>query len=257
MRTEAYADVVSTTILMDRPFHRAIGGFSLEDAFDVQDAVGERLLAPRGGLAGYKIAWNAEHLMEAFGMPHPGMGRVFSGQVQHGGGEVELSDFRGLCIEAEIVAILGGDLGPGQFWTAETVAPMVESFTVGFEVLDRLNAPQDATGPEILAHNVFNAGAVIGEIRAPALDVDFSAITTRVFDGQKVVAEGANLAPQNPFEAIAFLADHFCGRGYTLRAGDIVLCGSHIPLYLVEAPTRLGISMGVLGEVWLKVSGSE
>lgn len=257
MNIEALADVVSTVVLMGRPFQVSSEPLTLSDALDAQDALTPRLASPLGGLAGYKIAWNAPHLMKAMDMPHPGTGRVFSSQVQRGDSQIALSDFRGLFIEAEIVATLGRDITPGQTYDAASVAPYVASFSAGFEVLNKFGAPADAKSTDILAHNVFNAGAVVANAAVPASGFDASSVTTRVYDGQTIVAEGSNMAPQDPFEAIAFLANFFTGRGYTMKAGEIILCGSHIPLYPVEAPTRLGISMGGLGEVWLTVSGSE
>lgn len=257
MTVEGHADVVSTVVLMGRPFYVHTEAFSLAEALDVQDAVAARLEAPLDGLAGYKIAWNAPHLMEAFGMPHPGTGRVFKKQLQFGEGKVALDAFRGLFVEAEIVAFLGKDITPGQSYDAQSVRPFVRSFAAGFEVLDKFGVPEGATTQDILAHNVFNAGAVISTSAVPAAEFDAASVTTRVYDGDKVVAEGTGLAPQDPFEAVAFLANHFTGRGYTLKAGEVLLCGSHMPLYPVEAPTRLGISMGGLGDVWLTVSGSE
>ena len=257
MNADRHADIVSTVILMDRPFYEAESDFDLSAAFEVQDLVAERLAPPRGGLAGYKIAWNAPHLMEAFAMPHPGMGRVFASQVHRDRAEVRLSDFRGLFIEAEIAATLSADLAPGRVHDAQSVAGAVAGFSAAFEILDKFGAPATARAPDILAHNVFNAGAVIASASVPAAGFDSKRVTTRIRDGQRVVAEGAGLAPQDPFEAIAFLANHFTARGHTMRAGEFVLCGSHIPLYPVEAPTRLGISMGPLGEVWLTVSATE
>ena len=257
MSVDSHADIVATVIMMKRPFHVAGDGFDLAAAFDVQDAVAARLAPPLGGVAGYKIAWNVQHLMDAFDMPHPGMGRVFSNQLFRDKASVSLADFRGLCVEAEIAATLGSDLEPGPIYDAGSVASAVDGFSAAIEILDRFAAPQDARAPDILAHNVFNAGAVIGSKMVAATDVDFSTLTTRVLEGSHVLAEGTGTAPQDPFEAIAFLANHFTGRGHTLKAGEVILCGSHIPLHPVEAATRFGVSMGALGEVWLSVSGSE
>lgn len=257
MSANNHADVVATVILMNRPFHEAGEGFDLAQAFDVQDAVGERLASPLGGLAGYKIAWNTAHLMEAQNMPHPGMGRVFKNQIRTDKAEVGISQFRGLCVEAEIAARLGQDLTPGPHYDAQSVAGAIKGFSAAIEILDKFSAPKTAKAPDILAHNVFNAGAVIASTMLPTADFEAGPLTTRVVDGQNVVAEGTGMAPQDPFEAVAFLANHFTGRGHTMRAGEVILCGSHIPLHPIDEATRFGVSMGSLGEVWLSVSGSE
>jgi len=68
-----------------------------------------------------------------------------------------------------------------------------------------------------------------------------------------VVFEDIGKAPQDPFEAIAFLANHYTRRGYTLEAGQLILCGSHIPLYAVNEAGEFSVSMSALGDVALTV----
>ena len=250
----AAAEILAAGMLMGEPYATGVGAVSLAEAFDIQDAVAQRISDPLGGRGGWKIAWNVPHLMEKFAMPHPGMGRLFNNQIHHGDTDTRLSEYQSLMIEPEIVARLAMDIPPGQTYDTANIAPFVAGFTVGFEVLDRRNSPDTATASGILAQNVFNAGAVIGGKWTHVDDLDTARITTRLFDGDTVVAEGAGLAPQNPLEAVAFLANHFTGRGETMKAGEIVMCGSHTPLYPVTSHTKLSLSMGLLGEVSLRIS---
>lgn len=252
--TSSKAEILAAGVLMGQAYNTLVDDMSLADAFDMQDAVTERLADARGGRGGWKIAWNVPHLMEKFGMPHPGMGQVFNDEIHYGDTNIALKNYQSLMIEAEIVARLSGDLGPGAEHTPQSVANAVEGFTVGYEVLDRRNSPPEAKAAGILAQNVFNAGAVIGDSWVSVDDLDTARITTRMSDGDEVVVEGAAMTPQAPLEAIAFLANHFSARGITMKAGDIVLCGSHIPLYPVETHTKFVLSMGPLGAVSLLVS---
>ena len=142
--------------------HEAVNAISLEDAFEVQDKLAEKVATSMGGIGGYKIAWNTDALMEAFGMPHPGMGYVFNRYIRPDGAEIALADFEDLLLEVEICAYLGADLAPGNRHTAASVREAVDRFTVGFEVLNRYKGAGDAKPFSILAHNVFNAGAVVG-----------------------------------------------------------------------------------------------
>ena len=52
MNIEALADVVSTVVLMGRPFQVSSEPLTLSDALDAQDALTPRLASPLGGLAG-------------------------------------------------------------------------------------------------------------------------------------------------------------------------------------------------------------
>jgi len=247
------ADVAVTSITMGRPIFEGANKLTLEDSFDVADKVFSRIEKPKGGLAGYKIAWNTDALMEKFGLDHPGMGRVFNKQLRESGAKLALADFNEMMIEIEIVAILGEDLKPGITHSPQSVKTAVNTFTVGFEILNKLSTTSEPTAPAILAHNVFNAGAVLGDIRIPADDLDISKLTTRLSDRDNVVFEDVGVAPQDPFEAIAFLANHYTRRGFTLFAGQLILCGSHIPLYAITEAGEFSASMSSLGEVSFSV----
>lgn len=249
-----HADIITTTILMDRPFHAGAANISLAEAFDVQDALVRRLIAPQGGVAGYKIAWNTPAGMEKFGMPHPGMGRVMRQLVHHSHAKLPIAGFRDFMIEAEIVAFLGRDLEPGQTYTRDDLEDAVSGVTVGIELLDRYNAPADATAPAAICHNIFNAGAIVGKHRVPLDEVNLEKLTTRVSVRGEIVAEGSSMAPEHPLDALTFLANHFTGRGQVMKAGQLVLCGSHIPLLPVTEPGEIVVSMTQLGSVDLLAS---
>ena len=243
------ADVVVTTISMGRPMNDRANRLSLEEAFDVADKVTKRIEKPMGGVGGYKIAWNTDAQMEAFSLPHPGMGRVFNKYIRANGAAVALTDFHELMIEVEIVAVLGETLPLGTVHTPQTMKEAIDYFTVGFEILNRSDGADDASPHSIIAHNVFNAGAVMGSIHIPPDELDTSTITTRMAVDGSVVFEDVGKAPQDPFEAAAFLANHFAARGVEMKAGQIILCGSHIPLYPVKEPCELSVSMSNLGDV--------
>ncbi len=248
-QNDQLADIAVTSVSMGRPMLEGLNKLSLDAAFDVADRLTAKIEVPNGGLGGYKIAWNTDAQMEAFGLPHPGMGRVFKKFLRQSGAKLALADFKHLMIETEIVAFLGADLLPEQTHTAQSVRDAVDSFTVGFEILNRLEGAEDATAHAIIAHNVFNAGAVLGDVRLPAADLTPETITTRFTQDDRVVFEDVGKAPQDPFEAIAFLANHFTGRGFKMSAGQMILCGSHIPLYEVTAPGEFSVSMSALGDV--------
>ena len=243
-----HADIISTHILMDMPHDEDLGDLTLEEAYDLSDLVADRLETPLGGFAGYKIAWNVPALMEKFGMPHPGFGRVFKSQVHHMSAHLKLENYRNFMFEPEIVAVLGKDLKPGEIHTAESVADAVAGFAAGFELLDRRDFPvANGMGPQILGHNVFNAGAIVGAERVKPERLSLEDTTTRVQVNAEMLIEEVNAAPQHPLEAIAFLAQHYCGRGRIMKAGQIILCGSHTPLQPVTEASRISVAMGRLG----------
>jgi len=247
------ADPIVANILTQKRLVPGAFKADLPEAFDMQDQVTAGLAAARGGFAGYKIAWNTPALIEKFGMPHPGMGRVFVDQLYDNDAQISLAAHANLMMEPEIIARLGADISPGDDLTPEALAAKVEGFTVGFEILDRLGSQPSEKAPAIIAHNVFNAGAVMGRNWVAPSALETTLMHTKVMHDGEVILEGQGLAPQPPLEALAFLAGHFCGRGQVMRAGQMVLCGSHMPLYPIEAPGRLSVSMSDIGETGFTV----
>ncbi len=252
MHKEKLADLAVTAMTMGQPMFEGTSSIGLEEAFDVADLVHERVEKPMKGLAGYKIAWNTSELMEKFGLEHPGMGRVYKRQLRGAGEAVALADFHEMMIEVEIVAFIGKTLSPGEAHTAASMREAISHFVVGFELLNRYPGSETATAAGIIAHNVFNAGAVLGQIELPPEELDTSAITTRLTQDGSTVFEDVGKAPQDPFEAAAFIANHFTKRGVTFHPGELILCGSHIPLYPVTDAGVFSVSMSALGEVSFK-----
>lgn len=222
----------------------------LATAFDVQDAATALVAAQRGGFAGYKIAFNTEALMAKLGMAHPGMGRIFADQVYESGARLNADDYTHFMIEPEIAAVLKTDILPGQVHTAESVETAVERYIPAFELLDRRNKDGMMHPPTVIAHNVFNAGIVTGGPGLTPVELDAAEIVTRCTDNGETVVEGQGIAPQMPAEALAFLANHFTGRGLVMPAGSLVLLGAHCPLYAVGKGRKMTLDLGPIGDVW-------
>lgn len=214
-------------------------------AYAIQDEVVSVLQKSNGGVAGYKIAWNSAAQIAELSPNAPAVGHIFCDQVQKTGVRFRAGSFGQLVVEPEIIAVIGRDI-TGSEQTPETVLPFIAEFHAGFEIMDRRGSPQavQAHPPSIVANNIFNNGLVIGEHHE--VNVDFSAIETIVhWDGREIL-RAKNAAPQNPALAVATVANVLARRGKYLRAGDLVLCGAHMPPFEVKKGT-LSVSMGVLG----------
>jgi len=157
-------------------------------------------------------------------------------------------------LEAEIVARLKTDLGGGGWVTDQAARDAIEGFTVGFEVLDRRGSPPSGTASGILMQNVFNAGAVIGTQWIAPEALRTSDIHTKMTHGDAEIVNGTALTPQDPVEAVAFLANHYGRYDIALRADQVILCGSHIPLYPVTTPGPISLTMSSLGSVGLTIT---
>jgi 2-keto-4-pentenoate hydratase len=217
-----------------------------DDAYAMQDEVASILQKNYGGIAGYKIAWNSAAQIAELSPNAPAVGHIFCDQVQKSGVRFPAGSFGQLVVEPEIIAVIGQAItDPEQ--TPETVLPHIEKFHAGFEIMDRRKSSQalQAHPPSIVANNIFNNGLVIGE--QSAARVDFSTIETIVHWDGKEILRATNSAPQNPALAVATVANILAKRGKHLRAGDKVLCGTHMAPFVVEKGA-LSVTMGILGE---------
>ncbi len=207
-------------------------------AYDIQQAVVARLAPHFGGVGGYKIAWNAPAAYA------PAVGHVFTDLIRQSGCHIPAEDIAQLTVEPEIIAVMGQDVAsPGQ--TGESIAPMIARYHAGFEIMDRRNtvgAPLEHP-PSIVANNVFNFGLVIGEGR-DTLPEDMETVLR--LDSEDLF-RASNAAPQDPAGAVAFVANHLAERGGGLKAGDMVLCGTHYPPFVVGKGAVLEVTMGPLG----------
>ncbi len=221
----------------------------LATAYALQDAATARVAAQRGGFGGYKIAFNSPALLDKLGLSEPATGRVFADQVYDSGVRLKVSDYTFLMLEPEICARLSDDITPDDDTSPAAVLARVERFYPAFEILDRRNRDGMMHIPTVVAHNVFNAGLVLGGPGVAPQDLDYRQIETTCLDGDHPVASGRGIAPQDPALALSFLAQHYTSRGMTLPKGALLLLGSHAPLYPVEAGHSLTLDLGPLGQV--------
>ena len=220
---------------------------SFDTAYELQDLVAEKLVDSFGKVAGYKIAWNNAAQISQLAPNAPAVGHVFGQQVYPTGKMFDDNEFKQLVVEPEIIAVIATDI-EGDGHTAQTVLSKIARYHAGFEIMDRRGCT-DATlahPPSIVANNIFNFGLILGQ-GIDAEEVDFSTLVTVVnLDGAEIL-NLKNAAPQNPVEAVATVANSLAKRGKMLRAGDLVLCGTHLPPVEVRRGA-LRVTMGALGE---------
>ena len=224
-------------------------GASLEAAYALQDAVVARLErdAARGPVAGYKLAANSAKALAGLGLAEPLSARLFAAQCLQSPADLRGHSFRTRAFEPEIAAVIGSDVPAGPQDRA-SILPHVARLIPAFEVLDMREAkPSPATMPLAVAQNISNEGAVLGGPGLPPSEVDVEALRLRVRFGEAELADVVGGAPQHPLDAVAWLAGHLAARGLLLRAGMVVLCGTHTPILFPEGAGRLALEIDGLG----------
>jgi len=239
------------------PYADQITG-TLDAAYDIQDQVAAMLQARgiRAAPCGYKLAMNAQHLMAHFGLDGPCFGRLFSDQKWQSPAKLLACNYRSLLIEAEIMAVMAQDLSPraGGHDRASAEAA-VARYLPAIELVDSrdLEIPK-ARLYSVVAQNITTEGVVVGGPGLAPDELDVANLPVSLtFDGQ-VVAETKGTPPQHPGDALAALANHLGARGGMLKAGDVVICGTHVPPPSIGAAGHVVADMGPLGTVEFTIS---
>ena len=231
---------------------------TLDLAYDIQDQVTQMLQARgiRATACGYKLAMNSQHLMAHFGLSGPCFGRLFADQKWPSPARLSAGDYRSLLIESEIMAVMAQDLPPrpGAHDRASAQAA-VSRYLPAIELVDSrdLIIPK-ARLHSVVAQNITTEGVVFGGPGLAPDDLDADNLPVSLtFDGQ-VVGQTKGTPPQHPGDALAGLANHLLSRGEMLKAGDIVICGTHLPPPPLGGAGHVLVDMGPLGTVEFTIS---
>lgn len=243
---------ITRDIVTRAPFdgYGAEVGSSFEAGYAVQDALAEHLVAAgiRGPVAGYKVAANAPHLIEKLGLPEPLSARLFADQCLDSPADLSAKPFRQRAFEPEIAAVIGSDVPAGAHDRA-SILPHVARLVPAFEVLDmrEVQMAPDVM-PLAIAQNISNEGIILGGPGLPPAEVDPAGLRARVSFAGAELADVTGKAPQHPLDVVAWIAGHLARRGLGLKAGMVVMCGTHTPILFPEGAGVLRLEMPGLGE---------
>lgn len=226
---------------------------TVESAYEIQDVLTGHFQDPDvfGPVAGWKIAANSQALMERFKLKEPATGRVFSNQRKESGVTLKAAKYTQFAFEPEIVAVMKDTLAAENApFTTDQVAAAIERFVPGLELLDMRQTDMPNTHiPDAIAQNISNAGAVTGGPGVTPEALDIAAIRTVLRINGEVQHDVTGAAPQDPLGAVTWLANHLAARGFALEAGQIVMCGTHSPIWYHDGAGEIEVSMSGLGSV--------
>ena len=133
-------------------------------------------------------------------------------------------------VEAEIAFILKDDLlGPGV--TDAAVLDATEAVCTCFEIVDSRIDDWNIQIVDTVADNASCGIFLLGNDRVDPRDLDLPALKCQVFKNGQLLSEGYGSAVQgSPLTAVAWLANTLGAYGVPLKAGEIILSGSLVPL---------------------------
>ena len=221
---------------------------TIDDAYRIslatlslREAEGERVI-------GKKIGVTSKVVQDMLGVDQPDFG--FLTDRMQVSGDIA-SRIAGNLIapraEAEIAFILKDDLvGPGV--CDEDVLSATEAVCACFEIVDSRIENWNIQIIDTVADNASCGIFVLGEKRVDPRELHLPALKCEVFKNGQLLSTGYGSAVQgSPLTAVAWLANTLGAYGVSLKAGDIILSGSLVPLEPVVAGDRFETRIDGLG----------
>jgi 2-oxopent-4-enoate/cis-2-oxohex-4-enoate hydratase len=221
-------------------------GLTIDDAYAISLDTLARRVADGETVVGKKIGVTSKAVQDMLGVHQPDFGFLTDRMWVRG----ETIDITGQGLiqpraEAEIAFLLSQDLvGPGV--TAQDVLAATAAIAPCFEIVDSRIEGWRIGIVDTVADNASCGVFVLGEARADPRDHDLPDLKVEVFKNGAPLSEGYGRAVQgSPLEAVAWLANTLGAYGEPLKAGDVILSGSLVPL----EPARAGdvFEMNLLG----------
>ncbi|MGE3746970.1 MAG: fumarylacetoacetate hydrolase family protein [Sphingomonadaceae bacterium] len=225
---ELYAALQGRTTM---PPIRERGSYDIDDAYRIsleflrlREQAGERVI-------GKKIGVTSKAVQDMLGVFQPDFGFLTDKMQVEDGQTLEIA--AGLIqprAEAEIAFILKQDLvGPGV--TNKQVLDATESVCACFEIVDSRIDNWNIRIVDTVADNASCGVFVLGKDRVSPKELDLPNLHCTVWKNDALLSEGKGSAVQgSPLAAVAWLANTLGEYGVPLKAGEIILSGSLVPL---------------------------
>jgi 2-oxopent-4-enoate/cis-2-oxohex-4-enoate hydratase len=224
-------------------------GITIDDAYAISRRLLERRIAEGERVIGKKIGVTSLPVQRALDVHQPDFGFLTDRMVCDDGGEVPIS--RALIqprAEGELAFELGRDLsGPGI--TEADVLAATECVRPCFEIVDSRIRDWRIRIEDTVADNASSGLFALGrDALDPKRGFDFVSCGMVVWKNGAVVSTGAGAAALgSPLTCVAWLANTLGRYGIALRAGEMVLSGSLVPLEPVAPGDVMRLRVGGLG----------
>jgi 2-oxopent-4-enoate/cis-2-oxohex-4-enoate hydratase len=194
-----------------------------------------RLEGDKEQLVGKKIGVTSKAVQEMLGVFQPDFGFLTDAMCCQNGDAISMQDLIQPRIEAEIAFELSATL-EGTDITPEKVLAATAQVYPCFEVVDSRIHDWRIKITDTVADN---ASCGVYALGAPALDPafhDLAELEARVYCDGKLLHSGYGSAVQgHPLQAVAWLANTLGAYSIPLKAGEVILSGSLVPLTPVRA----------------------
>lgn len=245
---DALYDALRTRTTIE-PLTEQAPEIEIEDAYQVSLRMLERRLADGESMIGKKIGVTSKVVMDMLNVRQPDFGYLTDTMVYGHGAEVAASNsLIQPKTEGEIAFILKDDLkGPGV--TNADVIAATDFVMPCFEIVDSRIRDWQIKIQDTVADNASCGVIVLGDKAVSPLEVDLGTCGIVVELNGEIISTGAGAAAMgSPVNCVAWLANTLGRFGIELKAGEVILSGSLVPLQSVAPGDSMHMEIGGIGQ---------
>lgn len=242
---ELYQALVKREVLS--PLTERHPEITIEDAYRVQQRMIARRIEAGERIVGKKIGVTSKAVMNMLGVFQPDFGMLLDRMIYNEGEAIPADTLIQPKAEGEIAFILKKDLiGPGV--TNADVLAATECVMPCFEIVDSRIRDWKIKIQDTVADNASCGLFVLGDQAVSPRQVDLVTCGMVVEKNGHIISTGAGAAALgSPVNCVAWLANTLGRFGIPLKAGEVILSGSLVPLEPVKAGDVMRVDIGGIG----------
>lgn len=221
---------------------------TIEDAYHISLRMLERRVAAGARVIGKKIGVTSKAVQNMLNVYQPDFGYLTDDMIYASGTEMPISQkLIQPRAEGEIAFMLKRDLcGPGI--TNADVIRATECVLPCFEIVDSRIRDWQIKIQDTVADNASCGLFVLGDSAVDPRKVDLVTCGMVVEKNGAILSTGAGAAALgSPVNCVAWLANTLGGFGISLKAGEVILSGSLVPLEPIVAGDFMRVDIGGIG----------
>ncbi len=228
---------------------------SMDDAYEVQNAIYRAKLEAGRKVIGWKIGLTSKAMQSALNIDIPDSGILFDDMRFNTGDTVPKGRFIQPRIEAEIAFVMKEPIG-GENVSQQDVIDATDFVAPAIEILDtRIQRKDPATGKarvifDTISDNAANAGIVLGNEKHAIDAFDLRWVGALAYCNNELEETGLGAGVlDNPVESVVWLARRMAQYGQTIEPGHVILSGSFIRPIECPSGSRIHTDFGPFGAV--------
>ena len=231
-----------------RPLTERFNDITLDDAYNISLRMLERRIESGEKVIGKKIGLTSKTVQNMLKVGQPDFGYLTDKMAFSQGEEILISDrLIQPKAEGEIAFILKKNL-MGPSLTAADVLAATDCVIPCFEVVDSRIENWEIKIEDTVADNASCGVFLLGDRAVDPRKVDLATCGMVVEKNGSIISTGAGAAALgSPVNCVIWLANTLGQFGIPLKAGEVILSGSLVPLEPVKAGDFMSVSIGGIG----------